>query len=63
MSEFFFGEFLHTAFDVDKHTWKTVFRRGLFAACSLPMSWHHLKENKPVAQMDKGILCQATISK
>lgn len=23
-------------------TWKTVFRRGLLAACSLPMSWHHL---------------------
>lgn len=25
------------------YTWKTVFRRGLFAACSRPISWHHLQ--------------------
>ncbi|MFS7975650.1 hypothetical protein Hanom_Chr10g00883071 [Helianthus anomalus] len=26
------------------HTWKTVFSRGLFAACSRPISWHHLSK-------------------
>lgn len=28
-----------------RSTWNTVFRRGLLAACSLPISWHHLNEN------------------
>lgn len=27
-------------------TWNTVFRRGLLAACSRPISWHHLEEYK-----------------
>lgn len=31
--------------EVGGKTWKTVFKRGLFAACSRPISWHHLYEN------------------
>lgn len=26
-----------------KSTWNTVFRSGLLAACSRPISWHHLQ--------------------